>query len=433
MSDDIAISVRNLTVEFDLASYRYDSFKEFVLHGFGKKNVGRKLRALDNINLDIRKGDSVALIGHNGCGKSTLLKVIAGVIIAPGADLRVAGRVAPLIELGAGFDGELSGRENIRLSCMLMGLSAADIEARTDAIIRFAELKDFIDVPLKNYSSGMKARLGFSCATAVDPDILLVDEVLAVGDSNFARKCYERIHGLKKQGTTVVLVSHDTSVVRNFCDRGFVFYEGKQIFQGNVADACQKHDEVMDQRYLANLSEAERAEALRLRSLQENVVKQLTGQLGAIPSITSAFRVIQDEEPVGVVDTARPFRLEFDLIVGNPELFGESVSVGIGINTLNDVRIGGCNNIQQMVPFPIDEVRRRSHVNVIFDFPQGMRQLSTGVYKLILGIHDHAITRNIDTREVGRLTVSNSHVGPNLDTDIVHIPDYVAPIAFRFD
>ncbi|RZM17917.1 MAG: ABC transporter ATP-binding protein [Pedobacter sp.] len=213
MDSDTVILCKDVTVEFTYSNFEYSTLKELVFQRLQGKRHVTKLQALNSIDLEVKKGESVAFIGHNGSGKSTMLKVLAGIIVPrKGSELLIRGRVAPMIELGTGFDGELSGMENIYLSCAIMGLTKSEVNAKIEDIIAFSELQDFIHMPVKNYSSGMQARLGFACTTAVDPDILLVDEVLAVGDSNFAKKCLERVRNLKAGGTTVVLVSHDPHV-----------------------------------------------------------------------------------------------------------------------------------------------------------------------------------------------------------------------------
>ena len=207
-------------------------------------------------------------MGHNGSGKSTLLKVLAGIIISDNKSFSISGRIAPMIELGTGFDGELSGYENIILSCALMGLTQEEVESRIESIVEFSELREFIDMPLKNYSSGMQARLGFACATAVDPDILLIDEVLAVGDQNFSKKCLYRIDQLRKLGTTVVLVSHDINTMKTFCSRGIVLERGKMKFDGDIETAALKHEEIMHQRFLDSMLPEQRSEYLRKTKLE---------------------------------------------------------------------------------------------------------------------------------------------------------------------
>jgi ABC-type polysaccharide/polyol phosphate transport system ATPase subunit len=254
MSNPWAIEASNITVEYRSPKYKYTTFKEYIINALKGKSGYTRHKALDNVSIQVAKGEAVALIGHNGSGKSTLLRVLAGIIEPEGATVSTHGRIAPMIELGAGFDHELSGTENIYLSCTLMGLSKVEITERLPEIVRFAELEEFIDMPFKNFSSGMQARLGFACATAVDPDIILADEVLAVGDSNFAKKCLLKIDALRQKGAALILVSHDPGAVKSFCNRAYVFERGVLHFHGPTADALNFNNEIMERRFKESLT-----------------------------------------------------------------------------------------------------------------------------------------------------------------------------------
>jgi ABC transporter related len=186
----------------------------------------------------VKKGEAVGLVGKNGCGKSTMLKTIAGVLTPTMGTVKVNGTVAPMIELGAGFDPELTARENIFLNGAILGYPQEMLKERFDEIIDFAELKDFVDVPVKNFSSGMTTRLGFSIATIYTPDILIVDEILAVGDFAFQKKCEKRIGDMLNSGTTLLLVSHSTEQVRRICDRAVLINKGKMLIEDDVDTVC---------------------------------------------------------------------------------------------------------------------------------------------------------------------------------------------------
>jgi ABC-type polysaccharide/polyol phosphate transport system ATPase subunit len=418
-----SISVRDLTLEYRVHQYRSTSLKEFVMNKLQGKTGYRVIKALSDVNFDIVKGESVALIGHNGCGKSTLLKCIAGIYEPPGAKVSIHGRVAPMIELGAGFDQELSGRENIRLSCMLMGLTSDEVNQRMDSIITFSELREFIDIPFKNYSSGMQARLGFACATSVDPEILLVDEVLAVGDSNFAKKCLDRINTLKERGTTVVLVSHDFATVRTFCSRGIVLDQGVIQFDGPVERALRKQAGIMDRRYLESLSEAERKEALRLAELAST-------DDGDIPSVTLSTAVIQGQQPTEQIIANEPFQLVFRFKVKNPELFDRDISVGFGLNRRDNVRIGGTNNLAKGISLSKEHMRDNAF-EVCFHFNPGVPSLASGDYKIYCGVHDRGIRRNILFTEATSVKVVNRNTPVNMDGDIIEFGQFVSHIGIN--
>lgn len=202
---------------------------------------GEFIDALKDINLNIQKGDTVGVLGRNGAGKSTLLKVIAGVTKPTKGKVIVEGKIAPLIELGAGFHPQLTGRENIYLNGSIFGLSKKEIDAVFDDIVAFAELKKFIDTPVKHYSSGMYMRLGFSVAVHVPFDILLTDEILAVGDTEFQEKCIKKMISFKKEGKIIIFVSHALETVAAFCNKGLLIDKGNQIFYGDVNEAIDRY------------------------------------------------------------------------------------------------------------------------------------------------------------------------------------------------
>jgi ABC-2 type transport system ATP-binding protein len=198
------------------------------------------LLAVDNVNLEIAKGESVGVLGRNGAGKSTLLQLLSGVTAPSTGVVSVRGKVAPLISVGVGFHPELTGRENVYVNGTILGMSSAEIDRRLESIVEFAEVEEFIDTPVKFYSSGMFVRLGFSVAVAADPDVLLVDEVLAVGDFAFQLKCFARMQEIRAQGTTIVVVSHNINVIRGFCDRALVMSHGQKVFDGPTFDAISE-------------------------------------------------------------------------------------------------------------------------------------------------------------------------------------------------
>ena len=219
MNSDLIIKVSNATVRFNKATESYNGLKEYVIRMLKGELLFQEFLALKDINLEIKRGESWGLIGSNGSGKSTLLKLICGILKPYNGSVEVKGTIAPLIELGAGFDGELTARENIFLNGALLGHKKSFMQQHFDEIIEFSELQDFIDVPIKNFSSGMAARLGFAVATIVKPDILIVDEVLAVGDPAFQEKCKKRMEEMLSSGTTLLFVSHSVKQVKELCEK----------------------------------------------------------------------------------------------------------------------------------------------------------------------------------------------------------------------
>lgn len=241
MNNEIVIKVSNATVRFNKATENYNGLKEYVIKMLKGELMFQEFLALQDVNLEVKKGEAWGLVGTNGSGKSTLLKLICGILQPYKGSVQVFGTIAPLIELGAGFDGELTARENIYLNGALLGYKKAFMDQHFDEIIAFSELQDFVDVPLKNFSSGMSARLGFAVATIVKPDILIVDEVLAVGDQAFQEKCKQRMAEMLDGGTTLLFVSHSIDQVKELCQKAIWIDKGVVKATGNVEDVAEQY------------------------------------------------------------------------------------------------------------------------------------------------------------------------------------------------
>lgn len=241
MKKNVVIEAKDIAMRFNLAQEKTDTIKEYILKLVSGKLLFNEFYALKQVGFTIEKGEAVALIGRNGSGKSTLLKVIAGVLMPTMGSLKIRGSIAPLIELGAGFDPDLTARENIFLNGAVLGYSKQYMKEHFDSIVDFAELWDFIDVPVKNFSSGMIARLGFAIATEVKADILIVDEVLSVGDFSFQQKCFERMDQLLNKNTTLIFVSHDIEAVKKLCTRAIWLDRGKVIADGPAEKVCAQY------------------------------------------------------------------------------------------------------------------------------------------------------------------------------------------------
>jgi ABC-type polysaccharide/polyol phosphate transport system ATPase subunit len=239
---ETVITVDNVGMEFNLSQEKVDNLKEYFIKLLKKELRFQSFWALRNVSLEIEKGDRVGLVGLNGAGKSTLLKLISGVMKPTQGQIKVKGRISPLLALGAGFDPSYTGRENVFLYGALLGHSKRFIESKFDEIVEFSEIGDFIDVPLKNYSSGMGARLAFSIATAVQPEILILDEVLSVGDAKFQEKSRQRMDSLMEGQVTILFVSHSTDQVRKICDKAIWLEKGKLISQGPVDEVCDVYE-----------------------------------------------------------------------------------------------------------------------------------------------------------------------------------------------
>ena len=244
MSETV-LRVVDVSMRFNLSKEKHDSLKEYFIAMLKKELVFNEFWALSDVSFELEKGDRLGILGFNGAGKSTLLKVIAGVFKPTKGLIERRGVLAPLIELGAGFDPQYTGLENIYLYGACLGYSHKFIDEKIQEIIDFSELKDFIDVPLKNYSSGMKARLGFAIATIVEPDILILDEVLSVGDAKFKKKSEAKLMSLLEKDVTVLFVSHNTEQVRRLCNKAIILEKGKLISSGDVETVTAHYEELV--------------------------------------------------------------------------------------------------------------------------------------------------------------------------------------------
>ena len=243
-----AIVVDDVSILFNLNKEKVDNIKEYFIKLITRKLHFNEFWALQNISFTVQKGERLGVLGFNGAGKSPLLKTISGVIKPTKGTVKTSGVIAPLLELGAGFDMNYSGRENIYLYGATMGYSRKFIDSKYDEIVAFSELGDFIDVPVKNYSSGMRARLGFAIATAVEPQILILDEVLSVGDAKFRKKSEAKVRSMFDKGITVLFVSHNTKQVLSLCNKAIILDHGKIIAQGDAEEVCALYDEMVNSR-----------------------------------------------------------------------------------------------------------------------------------------------------------------------------------------
>lgn len=239
----VAVDVNHVTMRYNISSQKVDNLKEYFIKFVKKEIMYNEFLALNDVTFQLNQGDRLGILGLNGAGKSTLLKVIAGVQKPSEGSVTVRGRIVPLLELGAGFDKEYTGAENIFLYGTVLGYSKEFIREKYDEIVEFSELGDFINVPVKNYSSGMKSRLGFAIATVVQPDVLILDEVLAVGDAKFRKKCEAKIQSMFDSGVTVLFVSHSLAQVKRICNKGIILEHGQLIAHGDIEDIATVYTE----------------------------------------------------------------------------------------------------------------------------------------------------------------------------------------------
>ena len=241
MKKENAVELKNVEMHFNMSKEKLESLKEYFLKLVRRQLMFEDFTALDGISFEIKKGDVFGIVGLNGCGKSTTLKIISGILKPTKGTVETCGVIAPLIELGAGFDMELTARENIYLNGSVLGYSKKFMDSKFDDIVDFSEMRDFLDVPMKNYSSGMVARIGFAIATITTPDILIVDEILAVGDFLFQQKCEERINKMMNDNTTVIIVSHSIDQIERLCKHCMWLEKGKIKMIGETAEVCDAY------------------------------------------------------------------------------------------------------------------------------------------------------------------------------------------------
>jgi ABC-2 type transport system ATP-binding protein len=239
------IQVRAVSKDFMLPHLRQTTIKGRVLNMFQRSHTIETQHVLHDISFEVERGKFLGIVGRNGSGKSTLLKILAGIYPCTSGDVSLCGRLVPFVELGVGFHSELTGRENVYLNGALLGFSKREVDSIYEDIVSFAELENSMDQKLKNYSSGMQVRIAFSIATRAKADILLIDEVLAVGDAAFQRKCFDHFHGLKEKGTTIVFVTHDMRAVREFCDRVILLEGGRIAAEGGAEAIAEEYLEVV--------------------------------------------------------------------------------------------------------------------------------------------------------------------------------------------
>lgn len=254
-NSEYIVDLQNVTVRFNKASEKIDNLKEYFVKLVRHELMFQEFLALQDITLQIKPGEAWGFVGTNGAGKSTLLKVISKILKPYKGTVEVNGTIASLIELGAGIDPKLTARENIFLNGTILGYSKEFIESKFDDIVKFSELEDFLDSPVKNFSSGMKTRLSFSIATVMEPDILIVDEILAVGDALFRKKCMERMNKMLSNGTTLLLVSHNISDIQKMCQKAMWINRGKTVMSGDAKEVCTQYQE-----NIAAIKEKERLE-----------------------------------------------------------------------------------------------------------------------------------------------------------------------------
>ena len=349
MKSENAIEVRDVTKSFKIYVDKGNSLKEKVL--FSKRNRYENRQVLRGISFDVKKGEAIGLIGHNGCGKSTTLKLLTKIIYPDSGSIEMCGRVSSLIELGAGFHPDMSGRENIYTNAAIFGLTKKEIDERLDDIISFSELEEFIDNPVRTYSSGMYMRLAFSVAINVDADILLIDEILAVGDAGFQTKCFNRLKEIKAQGTTIVIVSHSLGQIEQICDRSIWIHKGLIRAEGDPRDVDPQYMDYMsaDRKERSKQEDAKKREKEQAEEKEKNKKRWGDGD-ATIQSVT--FLDAEGNE-TGTYTTGDAMKIRIAYSVKNPV---EDAVIGIGIFRVDGLNITGTNTrIDKLPVFDLTE------------------------------------------------------------------------------
>lgn len=400
MLDENAIEVENISKKFRVYMDKGHTLKEKIL--FKKRRSYEDREVLRGISFQVKKGEAVGLIGHNGCGKSTTLKLLSKIMYPDSGEIRMKGRVSSLIELGAGFHPDMSGRENIYINASIFGLGKKEIERRLEDIIAFSELEEFIDNPVRTYSSGMYMRLAFAVAINVDADILLIDEILAVGDINFQTKCFERLKDIKKMGTTIIIVSHSLSQIEQICDRTLWLDDG-QIVDDGIPKYVHEH-------YL-NVMEEVRIEQNEKKE-QKKVEKEEVGSTEKLPDFCSEFSIrIGNKKVVFTNVSLLDMEGNRKSVFQNGESFvvcmdykrnGEHLKGNFGIAIYRDdgVHIYGTNtDIEHDYLVPVNE---SGQVKIVIQ----NNCLLPGRYMLDVAIHSLSGERYDDIRNVTPFTIT---------------------------
>ena len=387
--EKIAIKVNNLTKRYHLYSKPQDRVKE-ALHPF-KKKYHHDFYAMNDVSFEIKKGETVGIIGKNGAGKSTLLKMITGVLTPTQGNIETHGKISSLLELGAGFNPEMTGMENIYLNGTLMGFSKEDMDSRVDDIIEFADIGEFIYQPVKMYSSGMFARLAFSVSINVDPDILIVDEALSVGDMAFQMKCFKKFQDFQEQGRTILFVTHALDTVIRYCSRGIVIDGGQKVYEGTSKDAVDSFKKILSGDFYEEDKERKKAKAIEVQSTQLlkssfETHKELDTYGNNKVQIIDYGTLDNEGNPADILDYNSTFSIVMKV------KFNESLEDPIFAFTLKDVRgleITGTNTYMKHVV--TGSYKKDDIITITF---KQKANLQLGKYALSLGcvnLNEHGV------------------------------------------
>lgn len=426
-SDDIVLSVRGVSKCFEM--YEKPVHRLYQTLFAGSKKFYKEFWALKDINFDVRRGECVGIIGRNGAGKSTLLQIITGTLAPTTGSVNLKGRVAALLELGSGFNPEFTGRENVYLNASILGLSRSEIDARFNDILSFADIGEFIDQPVKTYSSGMMVRLAFAVQVLVDPDVLIVDEALAVGDAAFQRKCFARMDALQEKGVTILIVTHDTSTVKERCNRS-IYLKDHVVYRNGSAD-----DVVAE--YMRDLFPAERYETLRqdadTHERLASANSSMTTNFGYVferridPKAThswgvggGAIRAVRIKGLSGGTLLKTPCKLTIEVdAVWDKDFVSKKIAeenlkpnmmIGIRLSDVHDIALYGTNNsLEKKVIDPFHSEK----ATVVFhlDLPPLMKGPIFLTTAVALGVMEHHINLNWNDMTIELVSDTNGPIG----------------------
>jgi ABC-type polysaccharide/polyol phosphate transport system ATPase subunit len=381
MAEDVVISVKGLVKEYELYDKNIDQLKE--IFSIRRKKYHRDFKALDNINFEVLRGEHLGIIGTNGSGKSTLLKILTGVVTPSSGKVLINGKISALLELGAGFNPNYTGMQNIYLNGSVMGYDHKNMESRVNQIVEFADIGDFINQPVKNYSSGMFARLAFAVAISIEPEILIVDEALSVGDIFFQIKCYKKFEELKSKGTTILFVSHDLESVKRMCDRVLWIEQGKQRMFGDRNEVCNAYFNLRMQKQNENAEIHKNSETENI--LSEKIEEEhhrypgVSAKTGDITSdrvqIKSAFILNEEQQIIGSLVGDKKYSVEVVVQV-NDDI--SQIIVGFNLTNAKGIDFFGMNTYDHTRKW-ID-VKNGDLIHVSFEFT--MPKIARGNYAL---------------------------------------------------
>jgi len=377
--NNIAVEVKGVIKDFKLPHDSANSIKSLFVNPFSRRTIETQ-HILRGVSFDVKKGEFFGIVGRNGCGKSTLLKMIAGIYSPDKGSITVNGRISPFLELGVGFNPELTGRENVYLNGALLGLSTKEVDQKYDAIVGFAELEAFMDQKLNNYSSGMQVRLAFSVAIHVESEILLIDEVLAVGDENFQRKCFEVFESFKREGKTIIFVSHSMSSVKDFCDRAVLIDKGEVIAFGNTERIVDKYSELNRGREVIRLT-AENSGKLKA---EDDDVRSVGGTRSV--EITDYEMYDHNNKKTFSLETGKKFRIQFKAHFTEPA--DNPVYAAMFRKNPKD-NLYGINSF-----FSKEKVPSQKSDSIASVVIEGVMPLSVGHYYLTLAVADQSKRTN---------------------------------------